>query len=114
MASRHLDLWRSVEAMVMRVGWLVDTTANPGGAELTQAEFRAAAPEGVEIVDCMPGHIESCDRYVVQNCVKYDAADISKLTGRVVKYWHDVGPHIQPGVMDALDKAGAVHVCCSP
>jgi hypothetical protein len=38
----------------MRVGWLADVPDLPGGAEFTQAEFRAAAPEHVEIIDCPP------------------------------------------------------------
>lgn len=99
-----------------RVGWLVDTTQNPGGAELTQAEFRAAAPEGVEIVDCPPGEVDlSCDRFVIQNCVLYSADDLGKLPAdrHVIKYWHDVGPHLQPGVRDLLDQQ-ATHICCSP
>ena len=39
-------------ACSMRVGWIADDPGYVGGAELTQAEFRAAAPEGVEVVDC--------------------------------------------------------------
>ena len=35
----------------MRVAWLADKHNPPGGAELTQAEFRRAAPEGVEVVE---------------------------------------------------------------
>ena len=96
----------------MRVGWLVDHASHTGGAELTQAEFRAAAPDTVEIIDCRPGEIHGCDLYVVQNCVQYTADDIKACRGAIVKYWHDVGPHLQPGVMDAL--APATHICCSP
>ena len=45
----------------MRVGWLFDQGEAIGGAELTQAEFRAAAPDGVEVIDCPPDQIEDCD-----------------------------------------------------
>jgi hypothetical protein len=97
----------------MRVGWLVDHAGMIGGAELTQQEFRDAAPDQVDIIDCRPGEIENCDLYVVQNCVQYDADDINKVTRKpTVKYWHDVGPHLKPGVMDALKPAR--HICCSP
>jgi hypothetical protein len=88
---------------------------DPGGAELTQAEFRAAAPDSVEIVDCPREGVDpSCDLYVVQNCVGYSVDDLRHLEGKpVVKYWHDVGPHLQPGVREWLDER-ATHVCCSP
>jgi len=98
----------------MRVGWLLDQGATVGGAELTQAEFRAAAPDDVEIVDCQPGQIEDCDRYVVHNCVTYDLEDLQRLDGKpVVKYWHDVGPWLQDGVKDWLIE-NALSICCSP
>jgi hypothetical protein len=64
-----------------RVGWLADKAGYVGGAELTTAEFRAAAPEGVEIVDCPPGAVvKGCDRYVIQNCVLYTPKDLDRLT----------------------------------
>jgi hypothetical protein len=99
----------------MRIGWLADETQNPGGAELTQAEFRASAPDGVEIVDCPHDAINAdCDRYVIQNCVHYTLEHLQVLTGKpVVKYWHDVGPWLQDGVREWLD-ANAKAVCCSP
>lgn len=111
----------------MRVGWLADVGATVGGAELTQAEFRAAGPGGVEIVDCygdveVPGarvlrdgdSWEDCDRYVIHNCVTYSVEALAALSGKpVVKYWHDVGPHLQPGVREWLD-GNAIQVCCSP
>src|SRR4051812_11174174 len=99
----------------MRVGWLVDEPTSNGGAELTQAEFRAAAPEDVEVVDCLAGHIDpGCDRYVIQNCVQYPLDDLKTVEGRpVVKYWHDVGPWIVPEVREWLE-ANALNVCCSP
>jgi hypothetical protein len=99
-----------------RVGWLADEAGYVGGAELTTAEFRNAAPEGVEIVDCPPGSINRrLDAYVIQNCVLYDEHELSKLPADrpVFKYWHDVGPHLQPGVRDLLDQQ-AMHICCSP
>ena len=98
----------------VKVGWLFDQGATVGGAELTQAEFRAAAPDDVEIVDCQPGQIEDCDRYVVHNCVTYDLEDLQRLDGKpVVKYWHDVGPWLQDGVKDWLIE-NALSICCSP
>jgi len=98
-----------------RVGWLVDYTDAPGGAELTQAEFRNAVPDGVEIVDCAPGDVdEHCDRYVVQNCVKYSVQDLRWLEGKpVFKYWHDVGPWLDPNVHAWL-ATNATPICCSP
>lgn len=97
-----------------RVGWLADDTDLPGGAEYTEAEFRAAAPDTVEVVPCPPGAVDrTCDVYVVQNCVKYTAEEIAPITTRpTVKYWNDVGPHLQDGVMGALHSV--THVCCSP
>lgn len=98
----------------MRIGWLVDDPTSPGGAELTQQEFRDAAPAGIEIVDCPPGSIAPCDRYVIHNCVQYPLDDLEALTGKpVVKYWHDVGPWLQPDVRDWLER-NALNVCCSP
>jgi hypothetical protein len=97
-----------------RVGWLADEAGYVGGAELTTAEFRAAAPEGVEIVDCPPGAVvKHLDAYVVQNCVLYTPKDLARTRGNLIKYWHDVGPHIQPGMRDWLD-THAQHICCSP
>jgi hypothetical protein len=101
--------------MGMRVGWLSDESDALGGAELTQAEFRAAAPDDVEVVDCLPGAVvEDCDRYVIQNCVTYTLEDLEATNGHpVVKYHHDVGPHIQPSVKEWISRH-AVQVCCSP
>jgi hypothetical protein len=100
----------------MRIGWLVDDPEHPGGAELTQAEFRAAAPDGVEIIDCPPGKIDyyGCDRYVIQNCMRYSADELKALTGfPIIKYHNDVGPWLQPETRDFLDRA-ATNICCSP
>jgi hypothetical protein len=55
-----------------RVGWLADAATIKGGAELTQEEFRRAAPEGVEIVDCPPGGVvPGLDVYAIHNCITY-------------------------------------------
>lgn len=104
----------------MRIGWLADEAGYVGGAELTTAEFRAAAPEGVEIVDCPVGAVvKGLDAYVIQNCVTYTPKDLDRIVPpptvarTITKFWHDVGPHLQPGVRDWLNhKAHAI--CCSP
>jgi glycosyltransferase involved in cell wall biosynthesis len=90
----------------MKVGWLVDNPGYIGGAELSQAEFRAAAPEGVEVVDCPPGGVvPGLDAYVVHNHTHYRPDDLDKLTGRVVRYHHDLRPqHV----------TDAIHLFCSP
>lgn len=99
----------------MKIGWLADITPNPGGAELTQAEFRAATPEGIQVVDCPAGAVNAdCDRYVLHNIVTYTTEDLAPLEGKpVVKYHHDVGPHIRPDVKQWISRH-AVQVCCSP
>ncbi len=100
----------------MRVGWLVDEAAYVGGAELTQAEFRAAAPEGVDVVDCPAGEkaIAACDRYVIHNCVTYTLDDLEALEGKpTTKYWHDIGPWLQPAERHWL-RENTRAVCCSP
>jgi glycosyltransferase involved in cell wall biosynthesis len=84
----------------MRVGWLADKHDPPGGAEFTQAEFKAAAPDGVEVVDWSPNEEpEGCDRYVIHNCQTYS----SRPAG--VRYVHDLRGGIQGG-----DNV----ICCSP
>lgn len=98
----------------MRVGWLADTGSYVGGAELTQAEFKAAAPEGVEIVDCpVGGIVPDLDRYVIHNCVLYPVEELQAIKTSAFKYWHDVGPHLHPGVKQWLT-SNAEDVCCSP
>jgi hypothetical protein len=97
----------------MRVGWLADEFSPPGGAELTQAEFRAAAPSGVEIVHCPPDRLEllrACDVACVHNSIGYPAATIAALEDRpVVRYWHDLARPGTPGdpalIRWALDHA---------
>ena len=100
----------------MRVGWLADSGGIVGGAELTTAEFRAAAPMNVEIVDCPHGSIiEGLDRYVIQNCVMYELDDLECIAGEhVMKYWHDVGPHLQAGVHEWLDDKRQHDLLLSP
>jgi glycosyltransferase involved in cell wall biosynthesis len=102
---------------MVRVGWLFDPYPEGyvGGAELTQAEFRAAAPEGVEVVDCPPQNVwPRCDAYVIHNCMTYDLADLKALTGsKTVKYYHDVGPWLSCEVRDWL-MHHAIPICCSP
>src|SRR5262245_16013014 len=99
----------------MRVGWLMDRGEYVGGAELTQGEFAQAAPEGVELVPCPAGAIDrKCDRYVIQNCVQYEAEDLATIPAvPVFKYWHDVGPHLRPGARGWLNQH-ATYICCSP
>lgn len=99
----------------MKVGWLVDEPTAPGGAELTQHEFRTAAPGTVEIIDCPAGSVDpTCDRYVLHNIVQYTLDDLKPLRGKqILKYHHDVGPWITPEVWKWL-RRHAVHVCCSP
>lgn len=99
----------------MRVGWLADRPDHTGGAELTQAEFRAAAPEDVEIIDCPPGEVAGCDRYVIHNCMQFTLDDLHQLEGKpVAKYHHDVGPWLQPQVWKWLEQHVTTHICCSP
>lgn len=99
----------------MRVGWLADQASYIGGAELTQAEFRAAAPEGIEIIDCPPGLVvDGLDRYFVGNCVDYTAADLATIKHRpAIKYHNDVGTWLRPDRREILDEY-ATPICCSP
>jgi len=84
----------------VRVGWLQDDPGYVGGAELTARELRAAAPEGIEIIDCPPGEVEQgFDRYIVHNCTSYASRP------RGVRYVHDLRGGIQYG-----DEV----ICCSP
>lgn len=100
----------------MRVGWIADRPTAVGGAELTQAEFRMACPDGIEIIDCPAGATnDDCDRYVIHNCVTYTPEDLRGLGGRpTFKYHHDVGPHIRDEVKAILAEPNVTHICCSP
>src|SRR5690349_16188899 len=103
----------------MRVGWLADEPQVQGGAELTQAEFRAMAPimhsgNQIQIVDCPPGGVvPGLSHYVIQNCVSYTLDDFGKIPAPATKYWHDVGPWIEEPVRAWLTE-NARQVCCSP
>ncbi len=98
-----------------RVGWLADVASYVGGAELTQAEFRAAAPDGIEIIDCPKGAvIPDLDRYAIHNCVDYELSDLQVIVDRpTVKYWNDVGSWVRPDRMAWLAEH-TVPICCSP
>jgi glycosyltransferase involved in cell wall biosynthesis len=98
----------------VKVGWLADVVEGVGGAELTQAELRAAAPDGVEVIDCPPGAVViGLDAYAIHNCVDYRPADLRAIGGKpAVKYWNDVGPWLDPDVRVMLGAARSV--CCSP
>lgn len=75
----------------MRVGWLSDPPRYVGGAELTQAEFRAATPEGVEVIDCPPGGVVSgLDRYVIHNFTAYTPEDLAATSAPRFRYHHDM------------------------
>lgn len=101
----------------MRVGWLVDKPTQPGGAELTEAEFRAAAPDGVQIVSCPADRPvdRECDRYVIHNCMSYELLNLASIPPNVpvFKYWHDVGPWLSDEVQEWIDR-NAIEICCSP
>lgn len=99
----------------MKVGWLADNSAYVGGAEMTQAEFRAATPEGIEVVDCpKDGVVPGLDRYVLHNVGTYTAGDIDRIDAPMVKYLHDVWPHsLDPRVRDTV-LAEAKLIFCSP
>lgn len=99
----------------MRIGWLADDPGYVGGAELTQAEFRAAAPDGVEVIDCPPGEVApDLDRYVIHNCVRYSRDDLRATGGAPkVRYIHDVWPHGDPGMRRRLLDSATL-IFCSP
>ena len=70
----------------MKVGWLADSFELRGGAELTQEEFRAAAPAGVEVVSCpaRPARARSpdCDVVCIHNCVTLPGRDRRRPRGQ--------------------------------
>jgi hypothetical protein len=103
---------------VTRVAWLADSVnGNRGGAELSVAEFAAAAPVGVEVVEVGADHLDlaaGCDRAVLHNVVSYPENTLrSLLPMRVTKFWHDTGPHMSPRLsQDIYEHAN--HIFCSP
>jgi hypothetical protein len=105
----------------MRVAWLADLSntdgSGPGGAEMTQAEFCAAAPDGVEIVYVAKdrlGDAGDCDIACVFNVALYPEETVQALEGkRVVRYWNDVAPHGSPDLTRWL-LANSMNVFCSP
>lgn len=98
----------------MKVAFVSDEPNYVGGAEMTQAEFRAAAPEGVEVVDGKPGAIpDGCDVYVVHNIVSFrDPLEFQVLDAPIVWFHHDLSPWIEPTVKAYLDER-AEHIFCS-
>lgn len=96
----------------MLIGWLHDRPPFMGGAELTMREFAAAAPSGVEVIDCPPGRVATgLDRYVIGNCITYSAAEVEPVWAEAVRYHHDVAK--APADV-ALDAELVEHVFCSP
>jgi hypothetical protein len=87
---------------MMRTGWLMD--------DLSSVRRRGTHPGGVprrstrrhrhHRLPTRSGRRVTATLYVIQNCVKYDTPRVStRIEGRpVVKYWHDVGPWMQPDV----------------
>jgi glycosyltransferase involved in cell wall biosynthesis len=101
----------------MNVGWLADHSDTVGGAELTQQAFRDAAPKGVTVHDCPPeGGWPDVDVYVAHNVTQY-APDVTYAfeasSAPVVKYNHDVSPHVNPRLRGWLLEH-ARNVWCSP
>jgi glycosyltransferase involved in cell wall biosynthesis len=97
----------------MRVGWLADAWEVEGGAELTQAEFRGAAPAGFDVVEVQPDRLDllaGCDSVCIHNCVTYPAAEtIDALEGHpVLRYWHDLAREGGPAD-PALNRWAAEH-----
>ena len=91
----------------MKVAFLNDDPGYVGGAQLSAAEFEAAAPEPLV-------SLRDADTVVVHNCTSFDADLIQHLRGkRVVWYHHDLSPHIDPELQAWLDEK-AVHMFCSP
>jgi glycosyltransferase involved in cell wall biosynthesis len=100
----------------MRVGWLADKPPYVGGAELTQAEFRAAAPDDVEVVDCPAGEVvPGLDHYCIFNCVgySYDEVISSSADTRITRFWSDVAPEGSRKLTRWL-LDNATNVFCSP
>jgi len=99
----------------MKVGWITDRPNYVGGAEITQRAFRQCAPERIEFTACPPGGVvPELDVYLAHNVVEYELADLERIGGRpVVWYHHDLSPWIAPEVRGWLDER-ARHIFCSP
>lgn len=99
----------------MRAGWLTDRPNYVGGAEITQRMLRQCAPESIEIVSCPPGGVVGgLDVYLVHNVVEYELADLERIGGQpVIWYHHDLSPWIAPDVRGYFDER-ARHIFCSP
>jgi glycosyltransferase involved in cell wall biosynthesis len=99
----------------MRLAWIADTPHYTGGAEMTQQEFLDATPEGVEVVRCKPGEVETdVDRAVVHTVTHYSLSDLRGLSKVPVTWFHhDCSPWNQPGVREFLN-GHADHIFCSP
>ncbi len=90
----------------MKVAWLADLSntdgSGIGGAEMTAAEFAAAAPKGVQIVYVPKDRLElarDCDVACVFNVALYPPETKSALSGRrVVRYFNDVAKHGDAGL----------------
>jgi len=101
---------------VTRVAFLFDpgnADGSIGGAELSMAEFAAAAPEGVEVGMDADG-LKDAEVVVVGNCVSYAADTVEGLRGkRVIRYFHDLDPHSHPDLRTWL-LANATCIFTSP
>ena len=97
----------------MRVGWLHDDPGFLGGAELTMVEFAAAAPAGVEIVECPPGDVDQdLDRYVVGNCMSLHGQGQA---ARPLEAHHSLPPRRHPDPRSTGILSPKVrHIFCSP
>lgn len=98
----------------MRVGWLHDNPGYLGGAELTMAEFKAAAPEGVTVVDPRVEDTVYVETAVVGNCTSFGPDLIDKLRGKkVIRYHHDLARHENAELREWLER-NATHIFTSP
>ena len=96
----------------MKVAWLADVYEVPGGAELTQAELRAAAPRDVEIVDVRPDRLDAlagCDVACLHNSSSYPVETMQALAEiPTLRYWHDLAWDGGPLVRWAAEHATSV------
>jgi hypothetical protein len=96
----------------VRLAWLADRFELVGGAELTAAEFRAAAPRSVTVVECGPGELEAvagCDAVCLHNTATYPPELREAVAGKpALRYWHDMAWG------DPSPVTGSVNVFTSP